>query len=100
MKTEKSVQTKHSHSYSANTSKLRMMVFASLFAAFLAVSTDPSAVTCGIERMLRPVPLSWLGISSYELATMMNISIAIFPILFDRFERTKAAQTARGMDFV
>lgn len=31
---------------------------------------------------------------------MMNISIAIFPILFDRFERTKAAQTARGMDFV
>jgi energy-coupling factor transport system permease protein len=71
-----------------------------LFAAFLTASTDPSAVTCGIERMLRPLPLSWLGISSYELATMMNISIAIFPILFDRFERTKAAQAARGMDFV
>jgi|ERR1035437_6828374 energy-coupling factor transport system permease protein len=31
---------------------------------------------------------------------MMNISIAIFPILFDRFERTKAAQNARGIDFV
>ena len=49
-----------------------------LFAAFLTASTDPSAVICGVERMLRPVSLSWLGISSYELATMMNIPIAIF----------------------
>ncbi|HWR25623.1 MAG TPA: energy-coupling factor transporter transmembrane protein EcfT [Methanosarcina sp.] len=71
-----------------------------LFAALLTASTDPSAITCGIERMLRPLPLRWLGISSFELATMMNISIAFLPLLFDRVERTKAAQTARGMDFV
>ncbi|HEY3363251.1 MAG TPA: energy-coupling factor transporter transmembrane protein EcfT [Methanosarcina sp.] len=71
-----------------------------LFAALLTASTDPSAITCGIERMLRPLPLHWLGISSFELATMMNISIAFLPLLFDRIERTKAAQAARGMDFV
>jgi len=71
-----------------------------LFAALLTASTDPSAITCGIERMIRPLPLRWLGISSFELATMMNISIAFLPLLFDRIERTKAAQAARGMDFV
>lgn len=71
-----------------------------LFAALLTASTDPSAITCGVERMLRPFPLHWLGISSYELATMMNIAIAFLPLLFERVERTKAAQAARGMDFV
>ena len=71
-----------------------------LFAALLTASTDPSAITCGIERMLRPLPLQWLGISSFELATMMNISISFLPLLFERVERTKAAQAARGMDFV
>jgi energy-coupling factor transport system permease protein len=71
-----------------------------IFAAFLTASTDPSAITCGIERILRPLPLRWLGTSSYELATMMNISISFLPLLFERVERTKAAQTARGMDFV
>jgi len=71
-----------------------------LFASLLTASTDPSAITCGVERMLRPLPLRWMGISSFELATMMNISIAFLPLLFERVERTKAAQVARGMDFV
>jgi energy-coupling factor transport system permease protein len=71
-----------------------------LFSALLTASTNPSAITSGIERMLRPLPLQWLKISSFELATMMNISIAFLPLLFERVERTKAAQTARGMDFV
>lgn len=71
-----------------------------LFAALLTASTDPSAITCGVEKMLRPFPLRWLGISSFDLATMMNISIAFLPLLFERVERTKAAQAVRGMDFV
>jgi biotin transport system substrate-specific component len=48
MKRGKSVHTKHSHSYSANTSKLRMMVFASLFAALTATGA----------YIMVPVPLS------------------------------------------
>jgi energy-coupling factor transport system permease protein len=71
-----------------------------LFASLLTASTDPSAITCGVERMFRYLPLRFLGISSFELATMMNISIAFLPLLFERVERTKAAQAARGMDFV
>jgi energy-coupling factor transport system permease protein len=70
-----------------------------LFASLLTATTDPSAITCGVERMLRPLPLRWLGIGSFELATMMNISITFLPLLFERVERTKAAQIARGMDF-
>lgn len=70
-----------------------------LFAALMTASTDPSAITCGIERMLRPLPLRWLGVNSFELATMMNLSIAFLPLLFERVERTKAAQASRGMYF-
>lgn len=70
-----------------------------LFAALMTASTDPSAITCGIERILRPLPLRWLGVNSYELATMMNLSIAFLPLLFERVERTKAAQASRGMYF-
>ena len=53
MKREKSVQTKHSHSYSANTSKLRMMVFASLFAALTAIG---AYITVPVP--LSPVPIT------------------------------------------
>ena len=70
-----------------------------LFAALMTASTDPSAITCGIERILRPLPLLWLGVNSFELATMMNLSIAFLPLLFERVERTKAAQASRGMYF-
>lgn len=70
-----------------------------LFAALMTASTDPSAITCGIERMLRPLPLRWMGVNSFELATMMNLSISFLPILFERVERTKAAQASRGMYF-
>jgi energy-coupling factor transport system permease protein len=70
-----------------------------LFAALLTASTSPSAITAGIERLLRPFPLHWFGITSFELATMMNLSIAFLPSLFERMERTKAAQTSRGLDF-
>ena len=70
-----------------------------LFAALMTASTDPSAITCGIERILRPLPLRWLGVNSFELATMMNLSIAFLPLLFERVERTKAAQASRGMYF-
>lgn len=70
-----------------------------LFAALMTATTDPSAITCGIERMLRPLPLRFLGVNSFELATMMNLSIAFIPLLFERIERTKTAQVSRGMYF-
>ncbi len=70
-----------------------------LFAALMTATTDPSAITCGIERILRPLPLRWLGVNSFELATMMNLSIAFLPLLYERVERTKAAQASRGMYF-
>ena len=70
-----------------------------LFAALLTASTSPSAITAGIERLLRPFPLRWFGITSFELATMMNLSISFLPSLFERAERTKAAQVSRGLDF-
>jgi biotin transport system substrate-specific component len=56
MKREKSVQTKHSKFYSANTNKLRMIVFASLFAALTAIG-----VYITVPVPLSPVPINTTG---------------------------------------
>lgn len=68
-----------------------------LFESSLTASTDPSAITCGIERMLRPFPLRWLGISSFSLPTTTG---SIGFLLRREKSVAKAAQAARGMDFV
>ncbi|WP_370572206.1 energy-coupling factor transporter transmembrane protein EcfT [Methanomethylovorans sp.] len=69
-----------------------------LFASLLVSTTLPSLLTLGIERMLRPLPLSLLGISSYDIAIMMSISMRFVPLLHGTLEQTAEAQVSRGMD--
>jgi energy-coupling factor transport system permease protein len=69
-----------------------------LFASLLISTTRPALITLGIERMLRPLPLSLLGISSYDLATMMSISMRFVPLLHMSLEQILQAQVSRGMD--
>ncbi|MCS3924257.1 energy-coupling factor transporter transmembrane protein EcfT [Methanosalsum natronophilum] len=73
-------------------------VFLILFATVLTSTTRPSMITNGIERILRPLPLKYLGISSHELATMMSLSIRFIPELFENAKEIKDAQVSRGMD--
>ncbi len=61
MKRGKSVHIKNSHSYSANTSKLRMMVFASLFAALTATGA----------YIMIPVPLSPVPITLHVFFVLL-----------------------------
>lgn len=69
-----------------------------LFASLLISTTSPSLLTLGIERILRPLPLSLLGVSSHDLAMMMSISMRFVPLLHGSLEQTVQAQVSRGMD--
>ncbi|TGC11134.1 energy-coupling factor transporter transmembrane component T family protein [Methanolobus halotolerans] len=73
-------------------------VYLLLFASLLTATTAPSMLTAGIERMLRPLPLKKAGISSFDLATMMSLSIHFFPLLYEHLWHLKDAQMSRGLD--
>lgn len=73
-------------------------VYLLLFASLLTASTAASLITVGIERLLRPFPLKALGISSFDLATMMSMSLYFVPMLYGSFNDLKDAQLSRGMD--
>jgi energy-coupling factor transport system permease protein len=73
-------------------------IFLILFAALITATTSPSGITSGIERLLRPLPLKYLGISSHDLAMMMSLSLYFVPMLFDSFRDLRDAQISRGLD--
>ncbi|MDG6243066.1 MAG: energy-coupling factor transporter transmembrane protein EcfT [Methanolobus sp.] len=73
-------------------------VFLLLFAVLLTSTTSPSKITAGIERLLRPLPLRYAGISSHDLAMMMSLSLYFVPLLYDSFKVLRDSQLSRGLD--
>ncbi|WP_340819618.1 energy-coupling factor transporter transmembrane component T [Methanolobus sp. WCC4] len=73
-------------------------VFLLLFAALITATTSPSRITAGIERLLRPFPLRYIGITSHDLAMMMSLSIYFVPLFYDSFRSLREAQISRGLD--
>lgn len=73
-------------------------VFLLLFAALITATTSPSRITAGIEGLLRPFPLRYIGITSHDLAMMMSLSIYFVPLFYDSFRTLREAQVSRGMD--
>ncbi len=73
-------------------------VFLLLFAALLTATTSPSMITTGLERLLRPLPLRYLGVSSHDIAMMMSLSIYFVPLMYDNFKDLKDAQLSRGLN--
>lgn len=70
-----------------------------LYTSLLTATTLPSQITNGIERLLRPLPLKIFGVSSFELASMMNLSIRFLPTFLENATTIREAQLARGLDF-
>lgn len=70
-----------------------------LYTALLTATTLPSQITNGIERLLRPLPLKFLGVSSFDLASMMALSIRFLPTFLENTNSIRAAQLSRGLDF-
>ncbi len=69
-----------------------------LFASLLTATTRSTMITNGIERLLRPLPINRIGLSSFDIATMMSLSIRFVPVLLDNARQIRYAQIARGLD--
>ncbi len=66
-------------------------------AAILTMTTSPSELINGIERLLRP--LNRLGVPSHDIAVMVSLALRFVPTLIEEAGRVKKAQLARGADF-
>jgi energy-coupling factor transporter transmembrane protein EcfT len=68
-----------------------------IVAAILTMTTLPSDLVGGIERLLRP--LQRVGIPSQDIAVMISMALRFIPMLLEEYERLRMAQMARGADF-
>ncbi len=68
-----------------------------LAAAVLTLTTPPSDLVGGIERLFRP--LSRVGVPSQDLAVMIAMALRFMPMLLEEYDRLRMAQMARGADF-
>ncbi|MCF8012258.1 MAG: energy-coupling factor transporter transmembrane protein EcfT [Clostridiales bacterium] len=65
-----------------------------LSASVLTMTTRPSGLVSGIERLLRP--LNFTGISSHDTAMMISLALRFVPTLLEETQKIKEAQAARG----
>lgn len=66
-------------------------------AAILTMTTAPSEIVGGFERLLRP--FNRIGLPSHDLALMVSVALRFVPTLLEEVERMREAQAARGADF-
>jgi energy-coupling factor transporter transmembrane protein EcfT len=67
-----------------------------LSGAILTMTTPPSEMISGLEKLLRP--FKYLGIPTQDLAVMVSMALRFVPTLLEEFDRIRLAQTARGAD--
>jgi energy-coupling factor transporter transmembrane protein EcfT len=67
-----------------------------LTAAVLTMTTPPSELISGIEKLLKP--LRYVGVPSHDVAVMISMALRFMPTLLEEFDRIRMAQMARGAD--
>lgn len=67
-----------------------------LCGAVLTMTTPPSEMINGLDRLLRP--LRHIGVPTQDLAVMVSMALRFVPTLLEEFERIRLAQAARGAD--
>lgn len=68
-----------------------------LAASILTMTTSPSEITIGLERLLRPLRI--IGVSSHDVAMMVSLALRFVPTLVDEMNGISEAQLARGANF-
>lgn len=63
-------------------------------AALFTLTTSPTELTDGVERMLKP--LRRFGLPAHELAMIMTIALRFIPTLIEEADRLRKAQLVRG----
>jgi energy-coupling factor transport system permease protein len=74
---------------------LRLLLLVS-FASLLTLTTEPLALTDGLETLLKPARR--IGVPAHEIAMMMTIALRFIPTILEEFDRIVLAQRARGAD--
>lgn len=67
-----------------------------LFSSLLTYTTSPTMLTDAIERLMSPLKLFHINVSS--LAMMMTIALRFIPTLIEEIDIIMSAQKARGAD--
>jgi energy-coupling factor transport system permease protein len=67
-----------------------------LFAGLLTLTTSPTELSDGLERLL--APFERLGFPAHEMAMMTTIALRFIPTLLDETDRIMKAQLSRGAD--
>lgn len=62
----------------------------------LVMTTSPTELVCGIERLLRP--LERLRVPSHDVAVMVSLALRSVPMFLEETRRIKEAQVSRGGD--
>ena len=68
-----------------------------LSASLLTMTTSPSELVMGIERLLRP--FRHVGVPSHDVTIMISIALRFVPTLLQEMDKLKEAQMARGANF-
>ena len=68
-----------------------------LVASLFTVTTSPTEITLGLERLIRPINL--VGLSSHDAALMVTLALRFVPTLLHEKDAIQDAQLARGAAF-
>jgi biotin transport system permease protein/energy-coupling factor transport system permease protein len=68
-----------------------------LAASLLTMTTAPSELVSGLERILRPLKI--IRLPSHDVAIMISLALRFLPTFLQELARIKEAQMARGANF-
>jgi biotin transport system permease protein/energy-coupling factor transport system permease protein len=77
-------------------SQIWRFVLLIIIAAILTMTTLPSDITIGLERLLRPIRI--FRISSHDIAMMVSLALRFIPTLLQEMNSIREAQLARGVN--
>ena len=69
-----------------------------LFASLMSATTKQSSIIQGIERLVRPLPLKWVGMTSHDLALMVFLTIRFIPLLASTGAQIKDSARSRAFE--
>ncbi|MFZ5641716.1 MAG: energy-coupling factor transporter transmembrane component T family protein [Bacillota bacterium] len=72
------------------------LLFIIVTTSIITLTTSPTALTDGLERLLRP--LKRVGVPAQELAMMMSLALRFIPTLAEELDKIRKAQLSRGAD--
>lgn len=73
------------------------LVFVVLYTAILTLTTAPTEITYGLEKVFFPLKL--IGIPVNKMALSISIALRFIPTIIDQSNRILKSQASRGIDY-